>query len=98
MKRFLPAIPSHDKLLIARKWCNLRSDETVLGILPSDKEVLMEVALPGFGDEDAAVSAALDAFDHGPWPRMAPYDHARVCERLADAAESGLNRLNIAWL
>ncbi len=35
-------------------------------------------------DMDRAVAAAREAFDNGPWPRMAPADRAEAVGRLAD--------------
>ncbi|MDO8382952.1 aldehyde dehydrogenase [Microbacterium sp.] len=38
-------------------------------------------------DIDAAVRAAREAFDHGPWPRMSADERATLLERLADELE-----------
>lgn len=38
-------------------------------------------------DVDAAVRAAREAFDHGPWPRMSADERATFLERLADELE-----------
>ncbi|WP_110588457.1 5-carboxymethyl-2-hydroxymuconate semialdehyde dehydrogenase [Microbacterium suaedae] len=39
-------------------------------------------------DVDAAVAAAKEAFDSGPWPRMLPRERSRVLHRIADIVES----------
>ena len=39
-------------------------------------------------DIDAAVAAAKDAFEHGPWPRMLPRERSRVLHRIADIVET----------
>ncbi len=52
---------------------------------PATNEVL---ALAAAGDEsevDAAVLAAREAFDEGPWPRMKASERAAVLRRIADA-------------
>ncbi len=52
---------------------------------PATNEVL---ALAAAGDEsevDAAVLAAREAFDQGPWPRMKASERAAVLRRIADA-------------
>ncbi|PRW56317.1 aldehyde dehydrogenase [Chlorella sorokiniana] len=38
-------------------------------------------------DVDAAVRAAKDAYDNGPWPRMTGYQRGRILERFADLVE-----------
>src|SRR5699024_12642992 len=39
-------------------------------------------------DVDAAVAAAKDAFETGPWPTMLPRERSRVLHRIADVVES----------
>ncbi|SQC30499.1 Aldehyde dehydrogenase PuuC [Rothia kristinae] len=39
-------------------------------------------------DVDAAVAAAKEAFEHGPWPGMLPRERSRVLHRIADIVES----------
>ena len=39
-------------------------------------------------DIDAAVAAAKDAFENGPWPLMLPRERAKVLHRIADIVES----------
>ncbi|MEW2573118.1 aldehyde dehydrogenase [Streptomyces sp. NPDC047070] len=56
-------------------------------VSPRDGQVLAEVADGGEAEIDAAVAAARRAFDHGPWPRLAPADRGRVLIRLADLLE-----------
>jgi acyl-CoA reductase-like NAD-dependent aldehyde dehydrogenase len=41
---------------------------------------------------------ARQAFDEGPWPGMTMAERALACERLADALEARLDRLNLAWM
>ncbi|WP_435278881.1 aldehyde dehydrogenase [Streptomyces sp. 1222.5] len=53
-------------------------------VAPRDGQVLTDVADGGAAEIDAAVAAARRAFDHGPWPRLAPADRGRVLLRLAE--------------
>ncbi|WP_159051929.1 aldehyde dehydrogenase family protein, partial [Streptomyces niveiscabiei] len=53
-------------------------------VSPRDGQPLAEVADGGPAEVDAAVAAARRAFDHGPWPRLAPGDRGRVLVRLAE--------------
>lgn len=47
-------------------------------------------------DIDAAVAAAKQAFDEGPWPRMLPRERSRVLHNIADIVESREDTL-AAW-
>ncbi|MGW0080314.1 aldehyde dehydrogenase [Streptomyces sp. NPDC003393] len=53
-------------------------------VSPRDGQPLAEVADAGAAEVDAAVAAARRAFDHGPWPRLAPAERGRLLLRLAD--------------
>ncbi|KAI7838277.1 hypothetical protein COHA_007931 [Chlorella ohadii] len=44
-------------------------------------------------DVDAAVRAAQDAYDNGPWPRMTGYQRGRILERFADLVEEHAEEL-----
>ena len=51
---------------------------------PANGQVLTTVVEADATDVDAAVRSARDAFEHGPWPRMAARDRARTLRRAAD--------------
>ncbi|GLX49295.1 aldehyde dehydrogenase [Streptomyces hygroscopicus subsp. hygroscopicus] len=57
-------------------------------VSPRDGRVLTEAADGGAAEIDAAVAAARRAFDHGPWPRLAPADRGRTLVRLADLLDA----------
>ncbi|MFF2659117.1 aldehyde dehydrogenase family protein [Kitasatospora sp. NPDC058032] len=56
-------------------------------VSPRDGRLLAEVAAGGRAEADAAVAAARRAFDHGPWPRLAPAERGRALQRLAGLVE-----------
>ncbi|MGW8066035.1 aldehyde dehydrogenase [Streptomyces ziwulingensis] len=56
-------------------------------VSPRDGRILAEVADGGVAEVDLAVAAARRAFDHGPWPRLAPAERGRVLNRMADLFE-----------
>ncbi|MEU8874531.1 aldehyde dehydrogenase [Streptomyces javensis] len=56
-------------------------------ISPRDGQALARVADAGQAEVDLAVVAARRAFDHGPWPELAPAERGRVLSRLADLLE-----------
>src|SRR5262249_44691308 len=51
---------------------------------PHTEEVIGRVPEGTPADMDRAVAAARDAFDNGPWPRMAPADRAAAVGKLAE--------------
>ncbi|MFC0430717.1 aldehyde dehydrogenase [Kutzneria buriramensis] len=61
--------------------------KTFAVVSPRDGRTVAEVADGGEREVDLAVSAARRAFDHGPWPRLAPAERGRVLVRLADLLE-----------
>lgn len=60
---------------------------------PAVTQPLAEIACGGAEDVDAAVKAAREAFEDGPWPRMRAAERGRVLFRLA-----GLIRENLEML
>jgi betaine-aldehyde dehydrogenase len=51
---------------------------------PYNAEVLVAVSVAGQAEVDAAVAAAREAFDHGPWRRTSAADRGRALHRIAD--------------
>jgi aldehyde dehydrogenase (NAD+) len=78
---------THDALFIGGHWVKPSSDATIDVVSPSSEEVVGRVPAPSAGDVDRAVLAARDAFDNGPWPRLAPAERAAVLRRIADGIE-----------
>ena len=74
-----------DTLFIGGGWVAPASSETIQVISPHSEELVATVPDTTPADIDAAVAAARDAFDHGPWPRMTPAERIDVV-----AAFSGL--------
>ncbi len=76
------------QLWIGGEWRPARSGGNHPSINPATEETILEVAAAGPEDVDAAVSAAREAFDAGPWGRMAAADRARVLWRMADLVDA----------
>ncbi|EFC83861.1 aldehyde dehydrogenase [Parafrankia sp. EUN1f] len=74
-----------DAFYINGAWPEPASSEILPVVSPSTEEVVGGVPLATTADIDQAVGAARDAFDHGPWPRMAPAERADILARVADA-------------
>ncbi|MGK5114611.1 aldehyde dehydrogenase family protein [Geodermatophilus sp. CPCC 205506] len=90
-------IPGLDQVFIAGEWRRSAGNATWDVVSPSTEEVVATVALPTEGDADAAVRAARYAFDHGPWPRMAPAERISRVRRFCEAMEARIDDLNRAW-
>lgn len=56
-------------------------------VAPRDGSTLVELAWADEADADAAVAAARQAFDHGPWPRMQPRERGEILQRFATVVE-----------
>ena len=77
-------VRSFDKLYIGGRWREPSSDALIQVTCPMTEEVIATVPEAMDADVDAAVAAAREAFDHGPWPRMTPVERAAVLDRFAD--------------
>ncbi|WP_425953404.1 5-carboxymethyl-2-hydroxymuconate semialdehyde dehydrogenase [Xylanimonas sp. McL0601] len=60
---------------------------------PVTNEAYVQAAAGKKADVDAAVAAAREAFEHGPWPRLLPRERSRVLHKIADLVESRDTRL-----
>ncbi|RYC10528.1 aldehyde dehydrogenase [Nocardioides zhouii] len=63
---------------------------------PWTRQAWAEVALGSRADAEAAVTAARQAFDEGPWPRMGYGERQRLLHRLAAAMEDNADELAAA--
>ena len=72
------------ELFIAGSWQPAGSGARREVVDPADGHVLTTVAEADAADLDVAVTAAREAFDAGPWPRMSGRDRARVLLRAAN--------------
>jgi acyl-CoA reductase-like NAD-dependent aldehyde dehydrogenase len=85
-----------DKLYIGGTWVK-PSDPDLLDIRsPHDRSVLGRVAQAAEADVDAAVAAARDAFDNGPWPRTDPKERQEVIRRLNALREARADEIAAA--
>jgi acyl-CoA reductase-like NAD-dependent aldehyde dehydrogenase len=76
------------KMLIDGKWVDAASGKTFDTLDPATGKVLARVAEGDAEDVDRAARAARRAFDHGPWPRMAPAQRQKILLKLADLIEA----------
>ncbi|WP_181796689.1 aldehyde dehydrogenase family protein [Streptomyces sp. WELS2] len=72
------------RLFIGGKWVDAADGETFVTLDPATEEPLATVARARARDVDRAVTAAREAFDAGPWRRMAPGARGRIIHRIGD--------------
>lgn len=82
-----------DRLFIGGEWVDSAGGERLVTRNPATGEVLAEVAEAGDKDVDAAVAAAREAFENGPWPSMDAADRGAALWRLADAIKARRDEL-----
>ncbi|RZT87762.1 betaine-aldehyde dehydrogenase [Pseudonocardia sediminis] len=76
------------RFFINGEWVEPRGTETHNALEAATGESLGTAALGTDADIDAAVGAARNALDHGPWSRTTPAERAEVMLRFAEALES----------
>ena len=57
-------------------------------INPATEEAIGEVGVGGVRDADAAIAAAREAFDAGPWPRMSARERIACLQKMYDVLEA----------
>jgi len=78
------------RMLINGKWVSAQSGETFATYNPATGEPICQVPAGDNADIDAAVKAARNAFENGPWRRMTPSERGRLLWKLADLLEQNL--------
>jgi len=78
---------------IGGNWQPAASGKTFETIHPATEEVICEVAEGDAADVDAAVKAAREAFENGPWSKMDARDRGRLMYKLADLIEAEADEL-----
>jgi aldehyde dehydrogenase (NAD+) len=66
-------------------------------VAPHTEEVLLQYVEPTTADIDAAVAAAREAFDKGPWPRMTPQERGVYLRKIGDNLTARMPELAEAW-
>ncbi|HKD96575.1 MAG TPA: aldehyde dehydrogenase, partial [Micromonosporaceae bacterium] len=66
------------------RWTAPASGDVIEVVCPATEQVIARVPHAAEADVDMAVASARDAFDDGPWPRMAPAERAEVVTRIRD--------------
>ena len=85
---------SYDRLFIGGEWVEPSSSSVIDVVSPTNGEPVGRVPEAQVADIDRAVAVARDAFDNGPWPRMAPAERALVLSRAAEAIRSDMQGIS----
>ncbi len=72
-----------DQIFVGGKWSAPTSGDVVDVISPHTEAVIGHVACAAPAEVNRAVEAARAAFDHSPWPRLAPRERVEAVARLA---------------
>ena len=92
-----PAIRHPDRLFIGGQWVPAHSGRTIEQVSPNTEEVVSSVAEADEADMDAAVAAAREAFDHGPWGRMQPAERIAILKRMSPILHARVGEVARAW-
>jgi betaine-aldehyde dehydrogenase len=87
------AVKSYDKLFIGGKWVTPQGTGRIEVINPTTEQVIASVPDGTEADLDLAVAAAREAFDHGPWPKMAPAERGAVLKKVADLIAAEMSEM-----
>ena len=86
-----------DEFYIDGQWVSPSSSEKIEVVNPTTENVAFSVPAARPDDMDRAVSAARQAFDHGPWPRLSHVQRADYLRKIAGAFGDFSERLGNIW-
>ncbi|MBZ5790546.1 aldehyde dehydrogenase [Burkholderia contaminans] len=88
MPRHTVNMPHADRLYIGGRWVAPSSADTFAVLNCATEEVVAHAAIATETEVDAAVRAAREAFDRGPWPQLSPAERATYLEKIAERLEA----------
>jgi betaine-aldehyde dehydrogenase len=80
-------------MYIDGKWVGAGSGESYQVVNPATGRPLAQIPKAGVEDVNTAVDSAREAFERGPWSKMAPYERARVLLKLADILDESSDEI-----
>jgi acyl-CoA reductase-like NAD-dependent aldehyde dehydrogenase len=86
-----------DRFFIGGQWVTPSSQSTIAVIDPGTEEVYFSVAEAQAADIDRAVTAAREAFDNGPWPRMTHEERAGYLRALGEEVRKRGEDVSQVW-
>jgi aldehyde dehydrogenase (NAD+) len=91
------SIQHPDRVWIGGDWVAPHSGRSIELVSPNTETVIGSVAEADETDMDAAVAAAREAFDHGPWPKMAPEERSEILAKMLTHLRAREAELASAW-
>ena len=85
------------QLFVGGGWRQSTGSQEMSVVAPHNEEVVLTYVEPSTADIDAAVAAAREAFDKGPWPRMAPAERGVYLRKVAELLTARMPELAEAW-
>lgn len=90
-------IRSPHAFFIGGEWRKPEGSGVLQIVSPVTEECIMTFAEGSPGDVDAAVAAAREAFDNGPWPRMSAAERGAALIKVAELLRARLPEVAQAW-
>ncbi|RBL00250.1 aldehyde dehydrogenase, partial [Xanthomonas oryzae pv. oryzae] len=84
-------------LFIDGQWRASTGDRHVDVIAQHTQESLLRYTEPSHADTEAAIAAARNAFDNGPWPQLSPQERSMLLKRVAEQLRARMPELAEAW-
>lgn len=84
-------------LFVGGEWRTGHGEVHLDVVSPHNEELLLRYREATPADIDAAVIAAREAFDTGPWPRLSPPERGAMLRKVADQLRARLPELAEAW-
>ncbi|NMM84509.1 aldehyde dehydrogenase [Rhodococcus sp. SRB_17] len=84
----------YDKLYIGGEWVTPATDQVLEVFSPATEEIVGSCPVATPADIDAAVAAARNAFDNGPWAKTTPAERGAILAKAAKLLEEGSAELN----
>ena len=86
-----------DRIFVGGAWVESRTGRRIDVISPNSEDLVAQVAEAGDSDMDAAVAAARNAFDSGPWPFVPPAERAAYVRKIGYILKAREPELAKAW-
>ncbi len=92
-----PPLRHPDKLFIGGRWVEPSTPARIEVLNSATEALFLTVPEAREQDVEAAVRAARNAFDDGPWPQMSHAERAAVMHRIADQIDQRADLLARTW-
>ncbi len=86
-----------DQLFIDGAWRKSSGANEITVVTPHNEEAVLTYFEPTNADIDAAVAAAREAFDNGPWPRMSASERGVYLKKVSELLMGRMPELAEAW-